>query len=246
MPGQTCQKSDWDSHKRTCQRQNYLLRVELCPGDIVDPPIMRTLSCPAKATFDELHQALQVAFGWASTHCYDFKIQNANSSCLLRIVNSPDEDDPFSGGGVDSMFSSMRTDAWTPEKMSSTIQLHHVFENAQYRGLPLEYEYDFGDCWEHAITLVGRKEATEFFMCTDGEGHGCAEDVGSSMGWEELKEAYRASHPTREQREHMTWFETMASNSDAGGLGGGRDRVWAKGKINRDLADLSGQTFSFT
>jgi hypothetical protein len=36
--------------------------------------VIRTLSCPANATFYQLHQALQVAFGWASTHTFGFAV----------------------------------------------------------------------------------------------------------------------------------------------------------------------------
>lgn len=149
---------------------------------------------------------------------------------MLRIVDEYDEDD-FGPPGP-------------PEKESTEIQLFQVFDNAQYAGLAMEYEYDFGDGWSHEITLVGRKAATQVFMCTDGEGHGCAEDVGGPMGWQRLKEAYRASHPTRKQRQKMRWFETFASNSDVNGLGCGKDRVWAQEKINRELANMSGQTVS--
>ncbi|KAF2452493.1 plasmid pRiA4b ORF-3-like protein-domain-containing protein [Lineolata rhizophorae] len=55
---------------------NYILHVRLCPEQIVDPPVSRVLSCPGDATFDDLHKALQIAFGWATTHCYDFKVRN--------------------------------------------------------------------------------------------------------------------------------------------------------------------------
>ena len=46
------------------------------PGDIENPAILRTLSCPAVATFEQLHQALQIAFGWATTHTYDFTVKD--------------------------------------------------------------------------------------------------------------------------------------------------------------------------
>lgn len=36
----------------------------------------RTLSCPARAKFSDLHKALQIAFAWSSTHTYDFKIKD--------------------------------------------------------------------------------------------------------------------------------------------------------------------------
>ena len=34
------------------------------------------LSCPANATFEDFHEALQISFGWTSTHTYDFKIKD--------------------------------------------------------------------------------------------------------------------------------------------------------------------------
>jgi hypothetical protein len=59
-----CQTASWPSHKGKCNRQNYHIKFYLCPDEITDPLVIRTLSCPATATFDELHQALQVAFQW--------------------------------------------------------------------------------------------------------------------------------------------------------------------------------------
>ena len=167
---------------------------------------------------------------------------------LLRIV----EDDPrgpggFLGGkGIDMMHNGHRQHARTPEKKSSKVKLLDVLEKPAYKDKPFEYEYDFGDCWEHAITLEGRKEGTDFFMCVDGEGHHVAEDVGSCRGWNELKKAYRARRPNEEQRGTMRWFEQQASNRDAQGLRNGRERAWAKGMINRRLAELAGKAPSFT
>lgn len=167
---------------------------------------------------------------------------------LLRIV----EDDPrgpggfLSGKGIDFMHNGQRQHARTPEKNSSRVKLRDVLEKPAYKDKPFEYEYDFGDCWEHAIALEGRSEGTDFFMCVDGEGHYVAEDVGSWRGWNRLKEAYRAQRPNQAQREKMRWFEQQASNRDARGLKNGRERVWAKGMINRRLAELAGKAFSFT
>jgi hypothetical protein len=93
-----------------------------------------------------------------------------------------------------------------------------------------------GDNWEHVITLEGRSEASDHVGCTDGRGHGVAEDVGNVKGWEDLLKAYRTATPTREQMERREWFEHQASNCDPLGLGNGRDKVWDKEKINRQLA----------
>ena len=279
LTGKDCQSADWSTHKSACKRQNYLLRVHLCPDDITDPQTFRTLSCPADATFADLHEALQIAFGWSSTHTYDFKIKDPVAEAahaaeeanitqdqsiqrllesltttgapeggvpnLLRIV----EDDPhgpggmIGGKGIDFMHNGQRQHVRTPEKKSSKVKLRDVLDKPEYRDKPMEYEYDFGDCWEHAISLEGRGEGTAFFACVDGEGHYVAEDVGSWRGWNELKMAYRAQRPNAKQREKMRWFEQMASNRDVQGLGNGRERVWAKDLINRRLAFLKAEGF---
>ena len=92
------------------------------------------------------------------------------------------------------------------------------------------------------MTRMSRADtATDFFQCTDGEGHGVAEDVGSVNGWEFLKQAYRSPRPNKEQREKMKWFETFASNKDRQGLGNGRDKLWARAEINSRLAKMAGK-----
>ena len=100
---------------------------------------------------------------------------------LLRIV----KEDPhgpggmMSGKGVDFVHDEACQHPQTPEKFSTKIRLQDVLEKSKYKDKSFAYEYDFGDCWYHEITLVGRKDSTDFFMCTDGEGHGVTEDVGS-------------------------------------------------------------------
>ena len=124
----------------------------------------------------------------------------------------------------------------TPEVSSTKITLLKVFENRDYKSAKIEYEYDFTCRWRHEITIVGRTEVDEKFLCTDGEGHGAAEDCGSQTGWEELKKAYRTPNPCKEQQKKMEWFETEASNSDRRGLGNGMDKMWDRIGVNVALA----------
>ncbi len=168
---------------------------------------------------------------------------------LLRIVEEHPHGlagFPMTGQGVDFMHNGMRQHPQTPEENSDMVKLHEVLDKPKYKDKPFEYEYDFGDCWTHDITVVGRKPATDFFMCTDGEGHGVAEDVGHTPGWERLKAAYRAQRPNKAQRERMEWFEEQASNRDERGLGAGGERRWAKGQVNRRLGELAGKVQGFT
>lgn len=280
--GKECQTKDWDTHKKTCQRPNYLLKVTIRPDDITDPQVYRTISCPSNSTFESFHEALQIAFNWASTHTFDFKVRDPvevariaaeeenetqeqsikkflqnltaygnpgpQERYLLRII----EDDPYGPGGfqggkgIDFMHNSARHHPQTPEKKASKVKLWEVLDKPQYKDMPLEYEYDFGDCWYHEIKVVGRSDVTGFFQCTDGQGHGVAEDVGCADGWEKLKAAYRAARPDKEQESKIRWYETQARNGDREGLGNGREKRWAKGEINRKLAELAGRATNYT
>jgi hypothetical protein len=275
-----CQRTDWSSHKLVCISKadedavsagNYVLKVQLRPGDIENPAIWRTLSCPAVATFERLHRALQIAFGWATTHTYDFKVRDpdyepadevedgedmaamimrltetyntgqqshtAPRQNLLRII-AKSQNRMGGFGAVDSMHSGARSHPRTSEKASDKVKLHEVLEHAEYRGNSLEYEYDFGDCWTHEITVTGRIAHSNTFSCTAGEGHPCAEDAGGVHGWMELVEAYKTARPTKEQREKRKWFETMCSNRDSGGLAGTRVEQWDQRLVNRLLAQV--------
>ncbi|KAL8661963.1 MAG: hypothetical protein Q9168_008326, partial [Polycauliona sp. 1 TL-2023] len=134
------------------------------------------------------HEALQIAFNWAGTHTFDFKVkdptelariaakanrsqeevliellQNLKASgtpapterYTLRII----EDHPYGpegprdGKGIDFMHNGSRQHPQTPEKKASKVRLWEVLDKPAYQNLPLEYEYDFGDCWEHQIKL---------------------------------------------------------------------------------------------
>ncbi|KAM7206105.1 plasmid p 4b orf-3 family protein [Naviculisporaceae sp. PSN 640] len=262
-----CQASAWPTHKSQCRPQNYILKFQLHPGDIVNPPVERTLSCPAHYSFYVLHLALQTAFGWATTHSFDFAVLDpdykprasetgnplldliemtermsmpgnegrdplAPREYLLRVVDAA-PDSPFSG--IDRMHEGKRRHPETVEKDSSQYLLYKFFEDKKYQGKQMVYTYDFGDNWEHYMTIVGRAPPTDDFICLDGKGHGVAEDVGAWMGWEELKEAYRAKKPTKEQKDRRRWFENQASNSDPKGLSGDCVEWFDKDAINKAL-----------
>ena len=171
-----------------------------------------------------------------STALGDIEQQYLGARSFLRIV------DPDTMKHIDRMHMGSRRHKETPEKMANRLKLHQVLDDPSYRDAPLQYEYDFGDCWEHQKTHMSRADkATDCFQCTDGEGHGVAEDVGSTDGWKNLKRAYRNQRPNKEQREKMKWFESFATNMDPKGLGNGRDKVWPKVEINSRLEKMVGK-----
>ena len=70
----------------------------------------------------------------------------------------------------------------------------------------LDYEYDFGDCWEHDIVLHalggGDDEAP---CCIDGAGRCPPEDVGGTPGYEDLRRVLAAPGDDR-HAELLAWL----------------------------------------
>lgn len=257
--GVECQKADWSTHKTICKAPSYLLKITLCPGHINDPEITRTLNCPSSATFAQLHLAIQIAFRWASTHSYDFQARDPDTkddqvdgeTAMARYIaialgnKAVDRGPPKSfvrftepgadmspGFGVDMMHAHQRQHPKTPETEANKVKLGQQFERKELKGANRVYEYDFGDCWNHGIEIIGRGRPNDGWECLVGEGHECVEDVGGAEGWQELKKAYKTKTPTEEEEEKMHWFETHASNADDKGLKHGREYVWDRDAVN--------------
>jgi hypothetical protein len=74
-------------------------------------------------------------------------------------------------------------------KLEQDYTLADILEHSEYKGKThLSYEYDYGDSWEHDITVLGKADRSlrnelggieQKAFCVAGEGHPCAEDVGS-------------------------------------------------------------------
>lgn len=104
----------------------------------------------------------------------------------------------------------------------------------------IHYTYDFGDGWEHVVSVAGRARGTEHFQCLDGEGHGCAEDVGGYTGWKRLLEAFDlAKRDEKElsldQDELIKWYKEVCRNGQKGGLGGREKWRWDREMVNERL-----------
>lgn len=243
-----------------------VIKFHLAPDEITDPPVYRTISCPADASLYMTHMALQLAFGWATTHSFDFAVANPDWTKLddimgfmafihqgmqvdrnggMQLASAPrqslfrvtdvDNYSPFSG--VDRMHEGRRRHPNTPEKKADKYHLHQLLDDPKWQGKKMLYTYDFGDMWEHDMTVQGRAKATRDFQVLDGSGHPVAEDAGGVMGWEELKAAYRTANPTSEQKETREWFEERASNGDPRGLAGDRVNFFDKEAVNKMLSE---------
>lgn len=144
------------------------------------PPIWRRLLVPANLTLEQLHVVLQLAMEWEDYHLHQFRIGQ-------KRFGIPDPDDRLMG-----------LPAVVNER---TVRLHTVLGNV---GAKTVYTYDFGDGWEHGITvekIVPPEAGHAYPVCVDGKLHGPPEDCGGVPGFYNLLEAI--GDPEHDQHEEL-------------------------------------------
>lgn len=121
----------------------------------VKPAVSRKLIVPVTIRYDQLHVLIQLAFGWTNEHLYDF-----------RLTHQPDLEYV---GYLDDMSISEQTLA----------NQAYVYPDLQQD--TVLYTYDFGETWEHVITLkrtlgFDELEGVQVPSCSWSRGANCAED----------------------------------------------------------------------
>lgn len=145
-----------------------LLKITLSGSS--KPPIWRKILIDENASFQTLHDAIQVSFGWYGYHLWEFSSEAFDDTGIGPSGN----DDPFGGGWGDEA-----EDA--PEVLLST-----VFKTPKTK---FSYVYDMGDNWEHEIVLEKIvDEPAPFPQCVAGKGACPPEDCGGIYSYYELVE----------------------------------------------------------
>jgi len=161
----------------------YQLKVVLLGSK---PAIWRRLQVPGNASFGWLHAVLQVAMGWTNSHLHHFLTSDARYADPVHI-----EDLGF-GGETD--------------RDETKAALMHV---APDEGAQFGYEYDFGDSWEHEITvekiLLPDPAVATTALCVDGARACPPEDCGGIEGYANLiKILKNRNHP--EHKDMKAWI----------------------------------------
>ena len=160
------------------QAGDPLLQVRIALTDVDDPPVWRRVVIPAAYPLDRVHAVIQAAMGWQDYHLHAFRIGDVS-------YGPPDPDDEL--GYLDETKFQLRDLAATADR--------------------IEYEYDFGDSWEHELVIEGHTTAEDggiYPACVSGEGACPPEDCGGSYGFAEFK-ALLAGPPSTERDELLEW-----------------------------------------
>jgi hypothetical protein len=172
-----------ESLMATSLRKTYQLKISLKGAK---PPIWRRLLIADSVSLPQLHQAIQIAMGWTDSHLHQFVVGRER-------YGVPDQD-----------FDDMDT---VDERRVKLAQIMTGEKDS------ILYEYDFGDGWEHKITLekiLPFDPKAVLPRCVTGKGACPPEDVGGIWGYAEfLKAIGDPSHP-----EHESYVEWVGGEFD--------------------------------
>lgn len=157
-------------------RKIYQLMIVLSESE---PPVWRRMLVPSGATLYDLHWIIQLGMGWTNSHLHQF------------IIDEQYYSDPEFELGEDL----------EPVHDENRTTLDKIFSREGSRFI---YEYDFGDCWNHEVTVekILRPVEGETYPRLIGGERACPpEDCGSVSGYAHFLEAI--GDPTHEEHDQL-------------------------------------------
>lgn len=170
----------------------FRVRIEL---QNLLPPIWREILVPSSYSFWDLHVAIQDSMGWFDHHLHAFRLADAVTGQRVEIGIPLDEE----------------TSIGAPTLTSWEIPISAYLNKP---GQKVEYEYDFGDGWQHQVLLaaiVPYERGMSYPVCIGGERACPPEDCGGPWGYQVLLEATR--DPSHE--EHLRTREWLGDEFDS-------------------------------
>lgn len=166
--------------QRVQARTVYQLRIEL---QYIEPLIWRRMLVPDTLKLSKVDRLVQAVMGWANSHMHAWRIGS-------QSYGVPDEE-------------------WIG---SSAMLDERKFTIGQVLGEQVEtfvYSYDFGDGWDHRITveecLPVQDGRNDWPMCLAGQNACPPEDVGGPPGYMDFLQAMR--DPNHEQHaDYWRWW----------------------------------------
>ncbi len=147
-----------------------------------EPTVWRVVEVPLTTTLRALHEVIQAAMPFQNYHLYEFQIGEHRY------------------GIVDLDFG-----ADLPIRDAKSIRLSRFLGE----GVSVfTYVYDFGDNWQHAVTVEGVVEGdpdVAYPRFVDGAGRAPPEDVGGTPGFEEFIKAVTRPR-ARDHKRMVEWY----------------------------------------
>lgn len=162
------------------------LKLKIQLKGISKPPVWRVVIVPNGLTFSKLHLVIQATFGWENHHLYQFSPSGWRSDFCIEAPHQESD-------GLDA----------------SKIRLKTYLNTV---GQKFVYIYDFGDGWEHEITVKETlPESDQNVLLLSGKGACPPEDCGGQWGYENLK-IILADKKNSEHKEMKQWLGMKTSD----------------------------------
>ncbi len=156
----------------------YQLKITLIGAE---PPIWRRIQV-TDCTLNKLHQHIQAAMGWHNCHLHHFRIGKQLFGDPSLLAES---------------FEELNYDDSTATHISDILPSN----GKRFR---FNYEYDFGDSWEHEVLFEGCPKVEpgrKYPLCLEGERACPPEDVGGVHGYANFLDVIQDD--SHEQHEEM-------------------------------------------
>lgn len=156
----------------------YVLEARL---ERIRPEIERVVSMPGRYRLHQLHQALQILFGWRDQHLHQFRIGT-------RTFVDAEQSDPdrfvLTLADYESECALCGEDDLDDDIDERDVSLQQVLR----RGTQFTYEYDFGEGWRVQIVVRHTEEETDraYPVVLGGSRAGPPEDCGGVAGYYRL------------------------------------------------------------
>jgi len=132
----------------------------------IKPPVWRRIQVPENYTFWDLHVAIQDSFGWDDYHLHEFRTIDPQFRNVEKI-GIPDEE-----FGMEDIMAGWEQNIKDWFSLDGRTKMN--------------YEYDFGDGWEHFVILekiLPRKKDIKYPICIKGKRACPPEDSGGVWGY---------------------------------------------------------------
>lgn len=146
--------------------------------------VERTFTIPLDDNFEILHLTIQRVFAWQNYHLYGFDIYDEKFKKIILELVEDEEALSF------------------PSKYERKLAYELYLKDYLYKNQKLIYRYDFGDGWEHLVTVLDIYETNELKpIFIEGKGDALPEDVGGEYGYEQFLDII--NNPSHEDYEMM-------------------------------------------
>jgi len=153
----------------------YRIHVSLLD---IEPPIWRRIELPSQTTLRLFHRILQIVMGWENYHMHEFLVGKQRYGVPDSTYDEPGE-----------------------VILEGKIYLSDLLPTP---GAQIQYIYDFGDYWQHAVALeeiVSADPDAEYPRVVAGARSCPPEDCGGTGGYADLLDVLM--DPKHEEYQHM-------------------------------------------